>query len=168
MLDYRTPIICRVWAGCQMRADIDWSAGSCSKGLAWYVKWLDDYYHEITVIGDSSVSWGFDKIWIRPRLRNLTPPLFLIICLKEKKGTEWSARTLIWAGISGAQSPLASWMGVHHTVRLRGKSRKDCCHPFLSQSPLFSISSSPKSPAWSFSLPLHPSTQPSQRHYVLT
>lgn len=153
----------------KIRADIDWSAGSCSKDLAWYAKWLDDYYHGITVIGISSVSWGFDKTWIRQRLRNLTPPLFPIICLKEKKGTERSARKLIWAGITGVQSPLASWMGVHHTVRLRGKSRKDCSHPFLFQSPLFSIPSfSSKSPAWSFSLPLHPSTQPRQRHYVLT
>ena len=113
---------------CQIGADIDWYAGWCSSGLAWYVDWLDDYYHGITVIRISSVSWGFDTIWIRLGLRNLALPLFLVIWKRE---TERSASTLIWTGISSAQSPLASLMGAHHTARGSGESRKDGLHPFL-------------------------------------
>lgn len=101
---------------------------------------------------------------------------------KEKRETERSARKLIWTGINSIQSPLASLMGAHRTVRVRGKSRKDGLHPFLwpsltavilsSFNPHFSQSlplpPNLRATAGSFSLPLHPSIRPRQRHYVLT
>lgn len=172
-----------------MRADIDWSPGLCSWDLAWYVEWLDDYYHGITVIRISSVSWGLDTIWIILGWRNLNPPLFLVIWLEEdrkkkrkKTDTKWSARKLIWTGINSVQSLLASLMVVQHTVRASTNSRKDMLHPFLwlslnavilsSFNPHFSQSlplpPNLQAPAWSFSLPFHPSIRPRQRHYVLT
>lgn len=170
---------------CQIRADIDWSAGSCSWDLVWYVEWLDDYYPGITVIRISSVSWGFDTIPIRLGLRNFVPSLLLVIWLrrKKKKETERSARTLIWTGDQQRSIPAGLFDGGPSYCERAGKVKKRqasslsltiprCHHPFplsipTPLNPYLFLQISPAPPR-SFPLPLHPSIRPRQRHYVLT
>lgn len=152
--------------GLSIKADIDWSAGSCSYDLVWYEEWLDDY-HGITVIRISSVSWG---LWYNLNKTRIEKPHSA--CLpgnlakekkkeKKKKRTDRSGRKLIWMRINSAQSLLASLMGAHHTVRegrVKGKTSfipSPDCHAFLFQSPLLSIPpSSSKSLLLLLSIPL--------------
>lgn len=102
--------------------------------------------------------------------------LILVICWREKKETEWSARKLIWTGISYVQSPLASLM--EPIIPWGGKSRKDLPHLFsLTNSCLLSLyffnphSSIHHFSTCSFPLPLHTSLYLSQAEelwYYLT
>lgn len=58
-------------------------------------------------------------------------------------------------GINSAQSPLASLMGLHHTLRGRGESRKDRLHPFS-----LTVPSLPSSFPLSIPTSLNPSPLP--------
>lgn len=95
----------------------------------WLLSWNNSDQDFIRPLG---LWYNLNKTRIEKSLR---PSLLcnLVERKRKKKGgeTEWSARKLIWMGISGAQSPLASLMGAHRTVRARGESRKDGLHPFL-------------------------------------
>lgn len=162
--------------GLSIKADIDWSAGSCSYDLVWYEEWLDDY-HGITVIRISSVSWG---LWYNLNKTRIEKPHSACLpgnLAKEKKKERKKKNRPIWQEVNlnedQQRSIPAGLFDGSPSYCERGESkRKDQLHPFpwlpcfplsiptsLNPSLFLQISPAP---------PLHPSSCPRQRHYVLT
>lgn len=129
----------------------------------------------------SSVSLGFDTIWIRLGLRNLSVPLFPVIWLKEKekkkrkkrRGDREIGQEVNLNGDQRCSIPAGLFDGSSSDCESEGRVKKRrasslpltipyCRHPFLFQSPLPSIPSF-KSPSYcSVLFPASPSLHPAQ------
>lgn len=122
-----------------IRSDIDWSAGSCSSDLAWYVQCLHDYYHGIRAIRISSEPCGLWYNLNKTGIEKFHSPL---VIWEQKHRT-------IWLGVNlteDQQTSILAGLFDGHPSRFNREGEVKGKMSFISFSQHPSLQSSPPFP----------------------